>query len=137
MKNNNTKKKGKHPNNDIKIYSLGGLGVVGMNMYVVECGNEIIVMDAGVLFADDNIHGVNYIIPDFTHLKNNEKKIVGLFITHGHEDHIGALPFLLKQVEIPKIYASGIACGIIENKMSEFQDIKYTMENGISSVFDK
>ena len=129
MKNNNTKKKGKHPNNDIKIYSLGGLGVVGMNMYVVECNNEIIVMDAGVLFADDNIHGVKYIIPDFTHLKNNEKKIVGLFITHGHEDHIGALPFLLKQVEIPKIYASGIACGIIENKMSEFPDIKYTMEN--------
>lgn len=129
MKNNNTKRNGKRPNNDIKIYSLGGLGVVGMNMYVVESGNEIVVMDAGVLFADENIHGVNYIIPDFTHLKNNEKKIVGLFITHGHEDHIGALPFLLKQVEIPKIYASGIACGIIENKMAEFPDVKYTMEN--------
>ena len=118
MKNYSTKKKDKHQNNDIKIYSLGGLGVVGMNMYVVECGNEILVMDAGVLFADDEIPGVNYIIPDFTYLKNNEKKIVGLFITHGHEDHIGALPFLLKQVQIPAIYASGIAVGIISSKMS-------------------
>ncbi len=127
MKNYSTKNKAKRPNNDIKIYSLGGLGVVGMNMYVVETAGEILIMDAGVLFADDGIHGVNYIIPDFTYLKTNEKKIVGLFITHGHEDHIGALPFLLKQVAIPAIYASGIACGIISSKMSEFPDIEYRL----------
>ncbi len=114
--------------NDIKIYSLGGLGVVGMNMYVVETKDEILVMDAGILFADDEANGVNYIIPDFTHLVNNEQKIVGLFITHGHEDHIGAIPFLLQKVKIPVIYANGIALGLIKNKMQEFPKISYNLQ---------
>lgn len=125
MKKN--KKKGLELTNDIKIYSLGGLGVVGMNMYVVETNDEIIVMDAGILFADDAIHGVNYIIPDFSYLKENEDRIVGLFITHGHEDHIGAIPFLLQQVKIPAIYASGIAIGFINSKLSEFPSIEYKL----------
>lgn len=112
-------------NNDIKIYSLGGLGVVGMNMYVVEQNDELMIMDAGILFADDAVHGVNYIIPDFTHLVLNEHKIIGLFITHGHEDHIGAIPFLLQKVKIPTIYASGIAVGLINNKMAEFPNVSY------------
>ena len=121
--------KHKNPNNDIKVFSLGGIGVVGMNMYVVECNNEIIVMDAGILFADDEALGVDYVIPDFTYLKENQEKIVGLFITHGHEDHIGALPFLLAEVEIPAIYASGIAVGLIRNKMSEYPDIVYNLQS--------
>lgn len=121
--------KHKNPNNDIKVFSLGGIGVVGMNMYVVECNNEIIVMDAGILFADDEALGVDYVIPDFTYLKENQEKIVGLFITHGHEDHIGALPFLLAEVEIPAIYASGIAVGLIKNKMSEYPDIVYNLQS--------
>lgn len=114
---------------DIKVYSLGGLGVVGMNMYVVETKNELLIMDSGILFADDTIHGVEYIIPDFTHLKENENKIIGCFITHGHEDHIGSLPFLLRQVKIPMIYATGIAVGLIKNKMMEYPDISYNITN--------
>ena len=112
----------------LKIYSLGGLGVVGMNMYVVEQNDELIIIDAGILFADDDDHGVNYIIPDFTHLINNEKKIVGLFITHGHEDHIGGIPFLLQKVKVPAIYASGIAVPLINNKLSEFPSIEYNLQ---------
>lgn len=113
--------------NDLKIYSLGGLGVIGMNMYVIEQGEELLIIDAGILFADDDIHGVNYIIPDFTYLKENENKIIGLFITHGHEDHIGAIPFLLEKVHIPAIYANGLAIGLINNKMLEFSNIKYKL----------
>ena len=133
VKNNTPKKKKprKKPvkkEQNVKVYSLGGLGVVGMNMYVVEVDNELIVIDAGVLFADDDVHGVNYIIPDFTHLFKNEKRIVGLFITHGHEDHIGGLPFLLQKVKIPTIYAAGIAVPLIQNKLLEFPDIEYNLE---------
>ncbi len=130
MQNNTKTKKHKSPkpNDDIKVFSLGGLGVVGMNMYVVECGDEIIVMDAGILFADDSTPGVNYIIPDVTYLQENENRIVGLFITHGHEDHIGGLPFLLQKVKIPSIYASGIAISLIRNKLSEFPDIQYNLQ---------
>ena len=113
-----SKTKRKSPNTDIRVYALGGLGVVGMNMYIVECDDEIIIMDAGILFADDDMHGVSYIIPNFSYLIANQKKIVGLFITHGHEDHIGAIPFLLKQVNIPAIYANGIAIGFIKSKMN-------------------
>ena len=133
VKNNTPKKKKprKKPvkkEQNVKVYSLGGLGVVGMNMYVVEVDNELIVIDAGVLFADDDVHGVNYIIPDFTHLIKNEKRIVVLFITHGHEDHIGGLPFLLQKVKIPTIYAAGIAVPLIQNKLLEFPDIEYNLE---------
>ena len=133
VKNNTPKKKKprKKPvkkEQNVKVYSLGGLGVIGMNMYVVEVDNELIVIDAGVLFADDDVHGVNYIIPDFTHLIKNEKRIVGLFITHGHEDHIGGLPFLLQKVKIPTIYAAGIAVPLIQNKLLEFPDIEYNLE---------
>ena len=112
---------------DIKIASLGGLGAVGMNCYIVEQDDEIIVMDAGILFANGETPGVDYIIPDFTYLKENENKIKALFITHGHEDHIGALPFLLEKVNIPVIYASGIAYNLINNKMFEYPDIKYQL----------
>lgn len=129
MKKSPKKPKPIKTNPDIKVFSLGGLGVVGMNMYVVECGNEIVVMDAGILFASDETRGVDYIIPDFSYLIENEDRIVGLFITHGHEDHIGALPFLLQKVKIPVIYASGIARTLISNKLMEFPNIKYNMQS--------
>ncbi|HHU24382.1 MAG: ribonuclease J [Bacilli bacterium] len=120
-------KKGKDPNNEVKVFALGGLGAVGMNMYVVEVANQIIVIDAGILFAGGEAPGVDYIIPDVSYLKENEQRIVGLFITHGHEDHIGGIPFLVQKVKIPAIYASGLAVGLIRNKMREYPQLSYNI----------
>ena len=106
-----------------KVFALGGLGEVGKNMYCIMHENEIIIIDAGVIFPDDMM-GVDYIIPDFTFLKRNERKIKALFITHGHEDHIGAIPFLLQNVEIPAIYAPNQAVGLIKSKLEE-RNIQY------------
>lgn len=106
-----------------KVFALGGLGEVGKNMYCVMHENEIIIIDAGVIFPDDMM-GVDYIIPDFTFLKRNERKIKALFITHGHEDHIGAIPFLIQNIEIPAIYAPNQAVGLIKSKLEE-RNIQY------------
>ncbi len=109
--------------NATKIFALGGLGEVGKNMYCISHENEIIIIDAGVTFPD-NMMGIDYIIPDFTFLKRNERKIKALFITHGHEDHIGAIPFLLQNVNIPTIYAPNQAIGLIKGKLEE-RNIQY------------
>jgi ribonuclease J len=102
-----------------KIFALGGLCEIGKNMYCVMHKDEIIIVDAGVIFPEDDLLGVDYIIPDFSFLKKNEKKIKALFITHGHEDHIGAIPFLVQAVEIPAIYAPNQAVGLIKKKFEE------------------
>lgn len=129
-------KKAKKSTNDILVYSLGGLGAVGMNMYAIECADEILLMDAGILFAGGETPGVDYIIPDFTYLIENQAKIKALFITHGHEDHIGALPFLLEKINIPVIYASGIAYSLIKNKMFEYPKLSYNLSKYTSdSIF--
>lgn len=107
---------------DTQIYALGGLGEVGKNMYCYEHGNEIAIVDCGVLFPSDDLLGVDYVIPDYHHLIrcNNKRKV--LVITHGHEDHIGGIPFLLKRVNIDAIYAPRFAKALIEKKLAEHKD---------------
>ena len=109
---------------DTKVFALGGLGEVGKNMYCVMHGNEIIITDAGMTFPEGEQLGIDYVIPDVTFLKKNENKIKALFITHGHEDHIGAIPFLLQTINIPYIYAPNQAVGLIRKKLED-RNIQY------------
>lgn len=111
-------------NEDTKVFALGGLGEVGKNMYCVMHDDEIIIMDAGVTFPEGDLLGVDYVIPDFSFLKKNENKIKALIITHGHEDHIGGIPFLLQTVNIPIIYTPNQAIGLIRKKLQE-RNIQY------------
>ncbi|MBQ6477999.1 MAG: ribonuclease J [Erysipelotrichaceae bacterium] len=107
------------PQKDTLVYALGGLGEVGKNMYCFEHDDEIIVIDAGVKFPDDELLGVDYVIPDYTHLIKNKDKVKALIITHGHEDHIGGIPFFLLACPVKKIYAPRFAKALIEKKLQE------------------
>lgn len=109
---------------DTKIIVLGGLGEVGKNMYCVMHRDSIVIIDAGVSFPESELMGIDYVLPDFTFLKENESKIKALFITHGHEDHIGGIPFLLQSINIPAIYAPNHAKELIAVKLED-KNIRY------------
>lgn len=111
---------------DTLVYALGGLGEVGKNMYCYEHENEILIIDSGVLFPGDDLLGVDYVIPDYHHLIRMNKKRKTLVITHGHEDHIGGIPFLLRQVQIDAIYAPRFAKALIHKKLREHKGLEKT-----------
>ena len=102
----------------VRFCALGGLNEIGKNLYVYECANDMFIVDCGLAFPDDEMPGVDLVVPDFTYLEKNKDKLRGIVITHGHEDHIGALPYLLKRVNVP-IYGTRLTLGLVEGKLKE------------------
>lgn len=102
----------------VRFMALGGLNEIGKNLYVYECSNDMFIVDCGLAFPDDEMPGVDLVVPDFTYLEKNKERFRGIVITHGHEDHIGALPYLLKKVNVP-IYGTRLTLGLVEGKLKE------------------
>ncbi len=107
----------------VKITFLGGVGEIGKNMTAFEYNNEIIIVDAGLTFPDDDLPGVDIVVPDIQYILNNKEKVKAIILTHGHEDHIGGLPFLLPEINVP-VYGSRLTLGLVENKLKEYPKIK-------------
>ena len=121
----------------ISIYALGGLCEVGKNTYCIESENSLIIIDAGVMFPGADLPGVDYVIPDYSKLKNSRQKVKALFITHGHEDHIGGIPFLLQNLHIPLIYAPRLAIQLIQHKLEDMrirEEVKFVEYNAESVI---
>ena len=118
MEENCLKKNEKGKTAGLKVIPLGGLEQIGLNITAFEYEDSIIVVDCGLSFPEDEMLGIDLVIPDVTYLKDNISKVKGFMITHGHEDHIGALPYVLKEINVP-IYATKLTMGIIENKLKE------------------
>ena len=110
---------------DTLVYAMGGLGEIGKNMYCFEHDDEIIIVDCGVMFPEDDLLGIDYVIPDYTYLIKNQSKIKALIITHGHEDHIGGIPYFLQSVRLKEIHAPRFAKALIEKKLEEHRMSRY------------
>jgi ribonuclease J len=111
---------------NLKIIPLGGLGAIGKNITLIEYNNQIIIIDCGIMFPRDDMPGIDFIIPDFSYLRENKEKIKAIIITHGHEDHIGAIPFLVEEFKAP-IYATKLTIGLIQSRLAEKQLVEYPM----------
>lgn len=113
-------------NQKVKITFLGGVGEIGKNMTAIEYGDEMIIIDAGLSFPGDDMPGIDVVVPDITYLVENKDKVKAIILTHGHEDHIGGIPFLLSDVNVP-IYGSRLTLGLVENKLREYPKLKYKL----------